>query len=333
MKLVKNIEVERCLDTIVRNVNEYLTYNKNRYDYRKAKADIVKELSEKYSNLGLDLKVKHSIDTFFDIPYNRDIKFNGIKNNRDISLEEFTINKNVLHMFDYPITDKYLKTYVHYGAYDKDIKTFKVTENGNVYMTPTVMEYNTMKAEIDRAKGNVLTFGLGIGFFQYMCLLKDDVTHVTVIEKNETIINFFKEYILPQFKRKDITIIKGNAFDYFKKDYFEKYDYIFVDIHFNNDDGIEVYKKLIKSDVDMNNVGFWIENQILFENKMLVASYLYNYYKGTITEMLSLDSPLKRKFRCINRLFKNEMVNIDNEEMVLKYINDKEFLRKIISES
>ena len=48
MKLVKNIEVERCLDTIVRNVNEYLTYNRNRYDYRKAKADIVKELSEKY---------------------------------------------------------------------------------------------------------------------------------------------------------------------------------------------------------------------------------------------------------------------------------------------
>lgn len=83
----------------------------------------------------------------------------------------------------------------------------------------------------------------------------------------------------------------------------------------------------------MNSVGFWIENQILFENKVLVASYLYNYYKGTITEMLSLDSPLKRKFRCINRLFRNEMVNIDNEEMVLKYINDKEFLRKIISES
>ena len=42
MKLVKNIEVERCLDTIVRNVNEYLTYNRNRYDYRKAFGKVFK---------------------------------------------------------------------------------------------------------------------------------------------------------------------------------------------------------------------------------------------------------------------------------------------------
>lgn len=333
MKLIKNNEVEKCLTTIIENINEYLTYNRNRYDYRKAKADIVKELSKKYFDSGLDLKVKHSIDTFFDIPYNRDIKFNGIKGNKEVALEEFTIKKNVLHMFDYPVTDKYLKTYVHYGAYDKDIKSFKITENGNIYMTPTIMEYNTMKAEIDRARGNVLTFGLGIGFFQYMCLLKSEVTHITVIEKNENIIKFFKEYILPQFNRKNITIINGNAFDYFRKEYFENYDYIFVDIHFNNDDGFKVYKKLINSNVDMNNVGFWIENQILFEKKMLVASYLYNYYKGTITELLSLDSPLKEEFRCINRLFREEIVTIDNEEMVLKYINDKDFLRRIIAES
>lgn len=329
MKLINNVEVRKCLMKVINNINDYCSNTKD-YNYTKAKADTVKELNELYSSLNLEFEIKHNPSSFLDIPYNKDIKFDSVKNNGSVSLQKFTINKNILHMFDYPISDEYLKTYVLYGAYTKNIDTFRIVENGNTYMTPTIMEYNTMKDEIDRASGKVLTFGLGIGFFQYMCLLKDNVESVTVIEKNEIIIDFFEEYILPQFKNKNIKIIKGNAYDYFKKDFFEIYDYVFVDIHFNNNDGFEVYRNLLKSDVDMSNVGFWIENQILLEIKMLVASYLFNHLKGTLSEVLALENNFKEEFRYIHKLFRQENIIIDNEEKVLKYINDKEFLRKII---
>lgn len=330
MKLIKTNEVRNCLEEISINVKEYLYGNMRDYDYTKAKADTVKELNQIYSNLGIDFEVKHNPSSFFDIPYNKDIKFDSVKNNGSVSLQKFTINKNILHMFDYPISDEYLKTYVLYGAYTKNIDTFRIVENGNTYMTPTIMEYNTMKDEIDRASGKVLTFGLGIGFFQYMCLLKDTVESVTVVEKNKIIIEFFEEYILPQFRNKNIKIIKGNAYDYFEKDYFKKFDYVFVDIYFNNDDGFEVYRKLLKSDVDMANVGFWIENQILLQIKMLVASYLFNHLKGTVSEVLSLENSFTEDFKYIHKLFRQENVVIDSEEKILRYINDKEFLRKII---
>lgn len=329
MKLVNNLEVRKCLERVINNINDYCSNLKD-YNYAKAKADTVKELNKIYSDLNLNFEVKHNQSCFFDIAYNKDIKFDCVENDGAVSLQKFTINKNILHMFDYPISDEYLKTYIPYGAYTKNIDTFRIVENGNTYMTPTIMEYNTMKNEIDRANGKVLTFGLGIGFFQYMCLLKDNVEGITVIERNETIIKFFNKFILPQFKNKNITILKGNAYDYFKEDYFERFDYVFIDIHFNNDDGLEVYRELLKKNIDMKNVGFWIENQILLEAKILVASYLFNHLKGTVMEVLSMENKSKEEFRYIHKLFREENVVIDNEEKILKYINDKEFLRKII---
>lgn len=329
MKLEKNDSVKNILREIMSNIMFYTEMNE--YDYQETTKDNINKLNYIYSKLGVDNKIIHKSSTFYDIPYNRDIKFNDIKSTESIVLERFTIGKNILHAFDFPISNERLKTYIPYSSYDRDIITFKIKENDNLYMAPTRMEYNTMKKEINKAHGDVLTFGLGIGFFQYMCLLKNEVKSVTIVEKNEVIISFFKEYILPQFSRAtDIKIIEGDAFDYIYPEFLNQYDYTFIDIHFSNEDGYIYYKEFLKKGVDFNEVGFWIEDTILFEVKMAIALYLDNKLNGSLTELLSKDSYLKSNLKSIHRCFREEDVIIDSEEMVLKYINNVDFIRKIL---
>ena len=104
---------------------------------------------------------------------------------------------------------------------------------------------------IDRAFGNVLTYGLGLGYFQYMVSNKENVSKVTIIEKNKDIIKLFVEYILPQFPNKDkIKIICMDAFEYATnnvKDIF--YDFIYADLWHDVSDGIEMYPDGIDVDV------------------------------------------------------------------------------------
>ena len=65
------------------------------------------------------------------------------------------------------------------------------------------------------AFGNVLTFGLGLGYYAYMVSEKESVESVTIVEMNEDVIQLFKKYVLPQFKNAEkIKIIKADAFEY-----------------------------------------------------------------------------------------------------------------------
>ena len=52
-------------------------------------------------------------------------------------------------------------------------------------------EIETMKEAIETVKGNVLVYGLGLGYFPYMISLKNDVNKITIIEKEDIL---FEEY-------------------------------------------------------------------------------------------------------------------------------------------
>ena len=131
-----------------------------------------------------------------------------------------------------------------------------------------------MKEDILNAKGNVLTYGLGIGYFAYMCSLKDEVETVTIVEKDKNIISFFKKHILNKFSHKEkIIIIEEDAFK-FKKE--SLYDYIFIDIYRNEDDGLKLYLDFKKQDKE--NYHFWIENSfvVMLRRYLLDLMDLYN---------------------------------------------------------
>lgn len=155
------------------------------------------------------------------------------------------------------------------GFFDKPFYYPAVYENKRLWMSLTPNEINTMKIPIANAKGKVITFGLGLGYYAFHVSNKKDVTSITIIEKDENVIKLFKEYLLPQFKNKDkIKIIKDDAYHYLENNFKqEKYDYCFVDIYHDAGDGKEVYlkfEKIIKGIQIDTKFEYWIYNTIRY---------------------------------------------------------------------
>ena len=88
-----------------------------------------------------------------------------------------------------------------------------VLENGREWMTLMPNETQTSGEAVRRARGRVLTFGLGLGYFTYMAALKSEVASVTVVELSPDVIALFKEHILPQFPHPEkVKLVQSDAF-------------------------------------------------------------------------------------------------------------------------
>ena len=70
-----------------------------------------------------------------------------------------------------------------------------VLENGNEWMTLTPVDMDTCVEAIEKSRGKVVTFGLGLGYFAYMAAMKENVESVTVVELSDDVIRLFKKHI------------------------------------------------------------------------------------------------------------------------------------------
>lgn len=153
------------------------------------------------------------------------------------------------------------------GFFEETFSYPAILENNREWMLITPNEIETMKEPIAQATGKVLTFGLGLGYYAYMVSEKDDVSSVTIVEKDENVIQLFKEYILPQFAQKHkIQIIHEDAFVY-AENYFakENYDVVFTDIWHDPADGVDLYLKMKKYEHlnPKSKYLYWIEDTMI----------------------------------------------------------------------
>ena len=158
------------------------------------------------------------------------------------------------------------RMYPQVGFFEEHFRYPAILENGRIWMTVTPNEIETMKSPIEKAHGKVLTLGLGLGYYQYMISNKTNVDEIYIIDKNETIINLFKKYILPQFQNKDkIKIIHADAFEFLKND-MNKYNFNFVfsDLWHDVSDGVDMYLDIKNYEKLYPNINFeyWIEKSI-----------------------------------------------------------------------
>lgn len=153
------------------------------------------------------------------------------------------------------------------GFFDEEFRFPAVLENDRIWMTITPNEIETMKEPVEAAFGNVLTFGLGLGYYAYMVSIKDNVSSVTIVEANEHVIRLFKEHILPQFEHGDkIHIIQADAFEYAERELPSRaYDYVFTDLWHDVSDGVELYLRMKSYEQHSPETVFsyWIEKSIL----------------------------------------------------------------------
>lgn len=156
------------------------------------------------------------------------------------------------------VTNDY-KEYSAIGYFKKPFSYLALCEGNNIWMSLNPNEIETMKPFINKGHGNVLVLGLGMGYVPFMMALKDDVRHITIVEKDQSIINLFNNLLFPHFINKNkINIIKDDAIKYVNKN--NKYDYIFADLWHTPEDGLDLYIKLkrISRDIDC-----WLETSLI----------------------------------------------------------------------
>ncbi|MGE0078119.1 MAG: hypothetical protein AB7S48_09685 [Bacteroidales bacterium] len=197
------------------------------------------------------------------------------------------------------------------GFFDEEFKYPVVLENGHEWMAIKPSEIETSQTAIDSVTGNVITFGLGLGYFAYMASIKDRVKSITVIEHDNQVIQLFKQYILPQFRHKEkVTIIAADAFEYTEKIMPQKnFDFAFVDTWHDVSDGLGMYFRMKKLERYNPNTKFlyWIEDSILSNFRWQIFDWVVNHVKsyGEIIEYLSMQSlkklaALETKFQIVN---------------------------------
>lgn len=214
------------------------------------------------------IPIVHQLDRleYYRNPYYKDIKIPDIKIGRS-ELKNISYKPYEAFVFNDLVRLEDGKVIPKIGFFKDEFTYPAILEDERIWMTITPNEIETMKEPVGKANGNVLTYGLGLGYYTYMVSEKSDVSTVTVVEQNEDVINIFKSYILPQFKYKDkIRIIKDDAFRYAKEQMpIKNFDFVFTDLWHDVCDGTDMYLKMKEYEKFCPDTKFayWIEKSIL----------------------------------------------------------------------
>ncbi len=273
-----------------------------------------------------------SSDDFLKSPFHQKINFTDIKE-ADVSFKWIELAADQLFNYKGIQADskKELNDWIIFRALDKNIKTLSLAINDDIWMLDVPSESATIDPSALKAKGHVLSFGLGIGYFVYMASLNKDVKSITVIERNHRVIELFKHYILPQFKAKiDINIIEGDAFGYFNEMYLNNFDYVFVDIYQSNDDGLDIEMKLLEQfNPPFDQCDFWIENSIC----EVLPALIFVYLKAKLKNQ-SLKHPEPFYLKLLKKIEKNfdELdLTISDVQTLKDLMYDRKLHRQILS--
>lgn len=82
----------------------------------------------------------------------------------------------------------------------------------DVWMALTPSEIISQRLGIMKARGTVLVGGMGMGWFARRVLEKPEVTHVTVCDIDEGVLEYFGRYLVEGFKDK-VTLVHGDIYD------------------------------------------------------------------------------------------------------------------------
>ncbi len=137
-------------------------------------------------------------------------------------------------------------------------------------MSDTPMEIRTNMDFLYQAHGNILIGGLGLGIILKILEKIDNIKSVTVIEKNQEVIDL----VLDQLNLPDnFKIIQSDIFEYEPT---EKFDSIYFDIWTNicadNWDEMKKLRKQFKSSLDLTKKDWWIGSWRQEDCKELISS-------------------------------------------------------------
>ena len=207
------------------------------------------------SNVFLAAKNEYESNPYYKLIKSKEIKTKGYTLTYDYysPYELFSYN-------DISVDEDYVE-HTEVAYFREEFKFLVLNYKDVTWMSITPNEIKTMEPAINKAFGNVIVFGLGLGYFAFMTSLKDEVKSVTIIENDINIINIFKENLLPLFPKKEkIKIIQEDALEIIKKPL--PYDFAFVDLWHSVEDGSDFFLKFKKQETNNPQVQFtyWLNN-------------------------------------------------------------------------
>ena len=231
--------------------------------------------------------------------YYRAVKFPCVKSGKWEFKESFYAPYEPFVRRD-PVLCNDLREIPQIGYFEEEFRFPAVLENGVEWMTVTPNEVETMKLPIQKSTGDVLTLGLGLGYFAFCASQKEDVGSVTVIERDEEIIALFCEHLLPQFPHGEkIKIIRSDAFDFLQKELPKRhFDYLFADLWHDASDGLELYVRLkrILKHLPRESVDYWIEPSLLSSLRRMVYEKLTDPHSAIALGGVSMEELLSDDF-------------------------------------
>ncbi|MEA5061133.1 MAG: hypothetical protein VB015_01785 [Erysipelotrichaceae bacterium] len=231
------------------------------------------EIEEKYH---LEKMTLLDVRKYLNNPYYKNIQIIPTKNkkwtlgyNHYLPYEGFVYDDTTIEGPNY-------KEITHFGFFNQKFEFIEVKQNQKTWMSITPHEINTMEDPINNAKGHVLVYGLGLGYFPYMCSLKDEVSKITIVENSKDAIELFKNEIFNKFQYKNkIEIIEADALK-FAKDHIKssEYDFVFTDLWHDANDGLSIYLKMKRLENKNAMNSYWIETTLKAMLRRLIITVI-----------------------------------------------------------
>lgn len=213
------------------------------------------------------------------------------------------------------------------GYFLKPYRYLNLSKNNVTWMSLIPNEINTMEIDLNTMHGDILVLGLGLGYMSYSLALKKDVTSITIIEKDPNIINIFLKCIAPSINKEildKIKIIKHDALIYLNKEDLSKFNYVYVDLYHNVNDGLDLYLKIKK--IESLNKGtkflYWLNLSFLSLIRRILLTLFIEVYEGSTSQdyiKVEYDTD-----KLLNKLyFKLIDLKISSIEDIYKFIEDE----------
>lgn len=173
-----------------------------------------------------------------------------------------------------PFSEEYFATELaHYGLkepYSKNGLSVDFEEQAIPYLNFDDTYWMTLKPKIiqthylsiSRAKGVVLTGGLGLGYYPLRVAAKENVHRVDVYELDQRVIDFFLERFGDRPEMKKINLMQGDMRELASG----HYDYVLVDIYLNpisNFNTVLEDLATLKTKVTASRIQVWCEELII----------------------------------------------------------------------
>ncbi len=218
---------------------------------------------------------KLDTNVFKDNPYFINVRpKEKLLGNYELYYQTFTPYKPFIYN-DVTVNETTFTEYSSLGYFSEEFKYLTLAKDNVIWMSITPNEIITMQKSVEEARGKVLTFGLGLGYYAYMTSIKPNVDKVVIVESDLKIIEIFKKYILPFFPYpQKIEIVKDDAFNYLNHvDINSEFDYAFFDIWHSPEDGLLAYLKIKQYEQNKNcKFSYWLEDSLvaMFRRLMII---------------------------------------------------------------